>query len=221
MICIVTVSSLVFPIVYLLQLPPMDQSTTVAVAFAVSVLVSTGALFGPKLYLLMHGMDLEKNMKKVNNAGDAGRNNGSGSGRIHLNGDAPIAPIETADISEAIVFSSAAMRGKNLDEKSVLCMQQIEIWRAQLLKIGEETSGASGSRSSANSSVMITREVHESVPAIRESILERVEEEPEGPNDLEVQRVDPRAQGAYFIPLSEPKDGLHVDSSQVETFSVT
>ena len=210
MICIVTVSSLVFPIVYLLQLPPMDQSTTVAVAFAVSVLVSTGVLFGPKLYLLMHGMDLEKDMKKVNNVarvghpGDAGRNN---SGRIHLNGDAPIAPIETADISEAIVFSSAAMAGKDLDEKSVLCMQQIEMWRAQLLKIGEETSGADSSRGSANSSVMITREVHESVGIIRERVLECYEEEP-GPVELAALRDAPRTQGALFIPPGERKDDL-------------
>lgn len=150
MTIIVAVSSLVFPVVFLLPMSPISQSVTVAFAFFVCVVSTTLLMVAPKAWILLHGGDLDKNMKVIN-ASPIGNKYMPGLPTMDMTGDAKVGPTITADEPDTIVFAAVAMKGKSMDKKAAMCIEQIELWRAQLLKIGEDSRSRSGSGSGPRS----------------------------------------------------------------------
>lgn len=69
-------------------------------------------------------------------------------------GDAPIYP-ESGQHNGAggntMVMAKAALKGLSRDDQAVICQEQIEQWRAMLLKIGERNSSGTNSSGTMSS----------------------------------------------------------------------
>ena len=125
------ICALVFPIVFLINLSPAIQRLIASLAFAFGALFSIGILFGPKLLLLLtegdiEGMDRKRKVVPVADDSDkAGEGHGSGGG-----GGAKMlgAPLDMT-----------LLKG-TLDQRALLCREQMKQWQALLMQLGEKES---------------------------------------------------------------------------------
>ena len=130
MYVIVSVSVLVFPIVFLVPLQPAVSDLISGMAFAIAVLGSMSSLFAPKALLLWQGADLDAQFrivmptKAVDNSGkyDAALNLQSS---LHAEDQFP-------DM-EAI----RSVQNKKIprEQKKDICREQMEKWQSLLMKL--------------------------------------------------------------------------------------
>ncbi len=127
------VSGLVFPVVFLLDLPPAVQEIISSVGFFVAASASVNALFFPKAYMLYSGQDIDKNLeiKKVTQP--------SPNQAVH-----PNLPTNF-NANEAVMAGTAALKSLSTDQKLEVCRLQLDQWRALLIYYGDRAGSGSGS----------------------------------------------------------------------------
>ena len=65
MYVIILLCLLIFPIVFFLGLKPSVALFLGGLAFGIGIITALSVLFGPKIWLLMNGMDLDRNLNIV------------------------------------------------------------------------------------------------------------------------------------------------------------
>jgi len=159
---ILMLSSLAFPVVFLLDLPPVVQQLTAAISYAVAAFVTLNAIFLPKAISLLKGDVVDENL---------------GVGRRKKKKGEPIFPEAVAThqptSSSSLVNSSVAaaaealapekiLRKLSADDRMLLCRQQVALWQKKMMQCGEgfgSGSGSQGNFSSAASSAVLLSEM--------------------------------------------------------------
>ena len=147
MIIIVFLCGLIFPIVFLLNMPPLTQQLVTISGFGVGAIVTLVVLFGPKVYILYSGMDMNADFGVVNL-------NRPGKGRATKiapeTGEGLISPghRQVAPSSQSITIGDfqsieTLLKGHTTDTKVRLCMEHINLWQQALLKYNDESSSNS------------------------------------------------------------------------------
>ena len=141
MTAIVMVSILVFPIVFLISLSVATQDVIIACGFALSTIFAFFVMFGPKAFALLFGKAEGTAIKSTSSAAihptyvpttEVDKVNAvrEKSGKLKL----PAGPI---------VVASKALHGLTDDAKVALINEQMNGWRALLLKVNEHDSNGS------------------------------------------------------------------------------
>ena len=145
MTVIVMICALVFPIVFLIQLTPAIQQLIASASFAIAGLISLMIFFAPKLLLVV--FDGSKN------------SNGSGNAVSDMTKpkSSAIAP-QGGGSSEPLVAAASAMKNLSPDEQVAYCKNQITLWQALLIKVGDNTSGSNSQSSSQKASEGVKEE---------------------------------------------------------------
>ncbi len=126
------VAGLVFPVVFLLDLPPAVQEIISSVGFFVAASASLNALFFPKAYMLYSGQDIDKNLeiKKVTQPA---------TGQI-VHPNLPT----NFNANEAVMAGTAALKGMSSEQKIEVCRLQLDQWRALLIYYGDRAGSGTG-----------------------------------------------------------------------------
>jgi hypothetical protein len=132
------ISLLVFPVVFLLNLPPATQQLIASVSFAFAGYLTTGIIFGPKmLSLVYYGEDLGSNMEVQHKANNKIAPEGAAAGFNQITG--------------TFVRSTVAMKKMSHDQRVVLCRQQVAEWEALLMhQIEMNTTDSNGKALQSN-----------------------------------------------------------------------
>ncbi len=137
---ILMVACLVFPVVFLLQLPPLVQEIISTVGFFVAAEASLNALFMPKMYSLYCGHDIDKNLEIKRSSTKT-----SGSDIVHPNLPA------NANHSAAIMAGSAALKNLSTEQRIEVCQLQLEHWKALQMYYGDRVGSGDGDGSGKSS----------------------------------------------------------------------
>lgn len=151
MYAIMFISSVVFPIVYLLGLDPAVAALISGIGFAIGTLTALIVLFGPKTWLLWQGAILDSKLGIIM---PGGKNK-------NLIGHSKVA--DKVENTEMPVMSTQVNMnfGKSYaDQNSKLCREQIVRWQSLLLQVengvGLPTSSQHSSHSQAQQSEGVT-----------------------------------------------------------------
>ena len=132
---------IILPVNYLLNLSEVVKDLMVGFAFFICNLSTMVFLFGPKVYTVLQGSDIE-NL----------------NGKVKVRGDAKVAAEIaneniTGDISNAhdvLVHTKHMIKALSKDERIRLCHEQMGLWQRQLVELANGTT-SSGSLNSGDS----------------------------------------------------------------------
>ena len=146
MIFIVFLSALIFPILFLLNLPPSTQQVIAASGFGIAAFITATVLFVPKIHMLISGHDIASDLKL--RAKDSRK--GQKSMRVSPSNETPLtvrspgavtpASVYRGDADSVYLNCDYAMKGLSEEAKAKLCVDQINKWQAALLRLGEDSS---------------------------------------------------------------------------------
>ncbi len=132
------VACLVFPVVFLLQLPPLVCELISSVGFFVAAMASLNALFTPKFYALYSGQDIDKNLE-IKKAAPTTQS-------VHPNLPSKV------KYDETIVAGKMALKGLSTDQRLEICQMQMDQWRQLQMYYGDRADTGSGTGSTGSNS---------------------------------------------------------------------
>jgi len=171
---ILAVSCLAFPVVFLLDLPPVVQQMTASIAFAVAALVSLNALFLPKA-LALSGEDaddlslsrrktklhvqLQQHLPQSLQQQHSEQDTAADSAHTHA-----IPTLSDADDHHHLATAKldvpdVALKGKSFEQKMSICLERIELWQRMLLQIGEDSDFSTSQSQSRRSTALSTKTI--------------------------------------------------------------
>jgi hypothetical protein len=136
---IAIISVIVLPLISLIQLDTSAICIFASLGFWAASTISTTLVFGPKLFILLQGKDIDWAADQKKEA----KNYRFGNTESKVSNE---------DVA-LINFITEHMHGKSVDEKYAICQTQIDWWKKMLVTLEEKrTSENSRSKSSAGSS---------------------------------------------------------------------
>ena len=146
MINITFLSALIFPVIFLLDLPPTTVQIVSGIGFAVASLTTSLIIFVPKMWTIWHGEDLTPSLKIGKVAGS------KISPEIHktsgtVNTGSTLSPSTSNRVTDTD-YVDKSLKGLPTEAKVKLCVEQVNRWQAALLKIANESSNPNSVKSS-------------------------------------------------------------------------
>ena len=182
MYVIILLCILIGSIVFFLGLKPSISIFLVGLAFGIAVITSMAVLFGPKTFLLLTGMDLDRNLNLVKVSDRKGGAVVSGEKKTQGNGYVPDEDLPILDLPVGEILKKG-----NKESNMKLCREQILKWQSLLLRIenSELNTNSGGGSSSLNSSSN-----RPSVLQSRMSLKSIIEDVPVPPDEILVDAED-------------------------------
>jgi len=135
---------IILPVNYLLNLSEVIKDLMVGFAFFICNLSTMAFLFGPKVYTVLQGSDIENLNGKVKVRGDA--KVAAETASVNINGD-------KSNTHDVLVHTKQMLKAMSKDERMKLCHDQMAIWQRQLVDLANgTTSSGSGSGSGSSNS---------------------------------------------------------------------
>ena len=168
MYVIILLSILIGSIVFFLGLKPSVSIFLVGLAFGIGIITSMAVLFGPKSYLLLTGMDLDRNLNLINVGDRKGGAAVAGENRTQTSKYVPDEDLPMMDLPLPEILK----KGKK-ESNMKLCREQILKWQSLLLRIenSDLNSNNSGTSSVVMSSVHQKNSYHEDVLMQKDQML--------------------------------------------------
>ena len=137
-ICLISV--IVLPLISFIQLDTATICIITSMGFWAASTISTTLVFGPKLLILLQGKDVDwgDQNKKDTNAKFASNSK-----------------ITSESDNLLIDFITRHLHGKSVDEKYVICHNQVEWWRKMQLALEEKRTSENSKSKSTNSSSFV------------------------------------------------------------------
>ena len=137
---------IILPVNYLLNLSEVVKELMVGFAFFICNLSTMVFLFGPKVYTVLQGSDIENLNGKVKLRGDA--KVAAETASVDINGD-------KSNAHDVLVHTKQMLKAMSKDERIELCREQMALWQRQLVDLANGTTNTgSGSSNSRTSSYM-------------------------------------------------------------------
>lgn len=133
---IFSLSVIVFPIVTFTKFEPIVDDMIVSCAFAIGVCVSTGLFFGPKIRMLLYGDNIDLSTRRVP------EEKKFFSLPRKVSEVAPSEALHQELPHDAIICADVALKGKTKDFQIALCVEQINLWRQLLIRLGEQDTSS-------------------------------------------------------------------------------
>ena len=144
MYVIILLSILIGSIVFFLGLKPSVSIFLVGLAFGIGIITSMAVLFGPKSYLLLTGMDLDRNLNLIKVGDIKGGAAVAGENKTQANkyGSSEDLPDMNLPLPEIL------KKGKK-ESNMILCREQILKWQSLLLRIENSDLNSNSSMTSS------------------------------------------------------------------------
>ena len=135
MTIILFLSALIFPIIFLLNMPALTRQLIAAIGFTVSAIVTISILFIPKVLKFIDNNEKNEDIAKRDSR-SAKINPEAAVGGLVITSKANKAAT-MIESDKAIVNSEAALKGLSMDDKARVCIDQISKWQGTLLRLSE------------------------------------------------------------------------------------
>ena len=135
MVLIAFLAALIFPIVFLLNMPPLTQQLVAAIGFSVASIATANVLFLPKAFNVIRGHEITMT--------------------LGINKPPPKIGVESPVAGEDEVKKK--LRGLAADDKVRVCAEQLAKWQAALMNAQTGTSGGRSSSLNASGQPQLSR----------------------------------------------------------------
>ena len=139
------ICAIILPVNYLLNLPEVTKELMIGIAFFICTIATIGFLFGPKVYSVLNGFDIENLHEKAKAKPTFMP---SGNARVATENDTS----DLTTISEVVVHTQKLLKSLNVDGRLRLCHDQLALWQRQLVDLANKSGSTSHDNSHSTGS---------------------------------------------------------------------